>query len=124
MDGVISFPPDPNHAMRECARRVVDSVYFPELRAMMLHSQNDDRESHSVERITNLPTIAISKDEPRLGRGYEVFFGDLGRLWVKSRLEPTILKRILTASWRFGKFPEPLRVAHLLARLDLPEIAG
>lgn len=124
LDGVISFPPNPKNTMRECARRIVDSAYFPELRAVMLHNPDDERDSRSLERITSLPTIAISKDEPRHGRGYMVFHGNPGRLWVKTRLELTILKKILTASWTFGRLPEPLRVAHLLASLDSPGIPG
>ncbi len=121
LDGVISFPPNPKNTMRECARRIVDSTYFPELRAVMLHNPEDERESRSLERITGLPTIAISKDEPR---SYSAFHGNLGRLWVNTRLELTILKKILTASWTFGRLPEPLRVAHLLASLDFPDIPG
>ncbi len=124
MDGVISFPPNPKNTMRECARRIVDSSYFPELRAVMLHDPDDDRDSRSLERITSLPTIAVSKDEPGHGRGYKVFNGNLGRLWVKTRLELTILMKILAASWTFGRLPEPLRVAHLLASLDFPDIPG
>ena len=124
LDGVISFPPNPKNTMRECARRIVDSSYFPELRAVMLHDPDDDRDSRSLERITSLPTIAVSKDEPGHGRGYKVFNGNLGRLWVKTRLELTILMKILAASWTFGRLPEPLRVAHLLASLDFPDIPG
>ena len=124
LDGVISFPPNPKNTMKQCAKRIVDSAYFPELRAVMLHDPNDERDSRSLERITSLPTIAISKDQPRHGRRYKVFHGNHGRLWVKTLLEPLILKKILTASWTFGTLPEPLRVAHLLASLDFPEIPG
>ncbi len=116
-DGIISFRPNAN-ASREHARRIVHSAFFPELRAIMLHTPNDRGDSHSIERITKLPTVTISEDEPRHVRGYNAFDGDLGRLWVRTRLEPTILKKILVASWTFGKLPEPLRVAHLLAELD------
>jgi hypothetical protein len=124
LDGVMTFPSNPKNTMKRCARRIVDSAYFPELRAVMIHDPNDERDSRSLETITNLPTIAISKEEPGHGRGYNVFYGDPGRLWVKTRLELTILKKILVVSWTFGKLPEPLRLAHLLARLDFPEIPG
>ena len=124
MDGVISLPPNPKNTVRECARRIIGSAYFPELRAIMLHDPDDERDSSSLEGITSLPTIAISKDEPGHGRGYKVFNENPGGLWVKTRLELTILKKILTASWTFGRLPEPLRVAHLLASLDSPEIPG
>ena len=124
MDGVISFPPNPKNTTRECARRIVDSAYFPELRAVMLHDPDDERDSRSLERMTSLPTITISKEEPSHGRGYKVFNGNSGGLWVKTLLELTILKKILTASFTFGRLPEPLRVAHLLASLDFPETPG
>ena len=121
VDGVISISPDPKSIMREWGRRIVDSAYFPELRAIMLHSPNDELVPVSLERITGLPTMSISKDYPNHGRGCKAFDGSLGRLWVKTRLESTILKKILAASWTIGKLPEPLRVAHLLARADLRE---
>jgi hypothetical protein len=124
LDGVISFPPNPKNTIGECARRIVDSAYFPELRAVMLHDPDDERDSRSLERITSLPTIAISKQEHGHGQSYKVFHGNPGGLWVKTRLEQTILKKILAASWTFGRLPEPLRVAHLLASLDTPETPG
>lgn len=124
LDGLISFRPDFKKASKELATRIIDSAYFPELRAVMLHSQDDRGGPHSMKRITNLPTVIISEYEPRHRRGYKAFHSSLGLVWVKTRLEPTILKRILVASWTAGRLPEPLRVAHLLAELDLPEIKG
>lgn len=124
LDGVISFPSNPKNAMTECARGIVDSAHFLELRAIMLHNPDDERDSRSLESITGLPTMAISKDEPRHGRGYKIFHRNRGRLWMKTRLEPAILTKILTVSWTFGRLPEPLRVAHLLASLAFPVIPG
>ena len=124
LDGVISFPSNPKNAIREYARGVVDSAYFPELIAVMVHGPTSEHDLRPLERMTSLPTIAISKDEPRHGRGYKVLLGNRGRLWVKTRLELAILTRILTVSWTFGRLPEPLRVAHLLASLDFPVIPG
>src|SRR5260370_17944039 len=63
LDGVIPFPPNPKNAMKECARRIIDSAYFPELRAVMLHDPGDERDSRSLERITSLPTIQFFKKE-------------------------------------------------------------
>jgi endonuclease V-like protein UPF0215 family len=121
LDGVISFPPDSRNNSRESARRIATSAYFPELRAIMIHTQSYERESASVERITNLPTMAIMENEPSNRQGYKRLDGNLGELWVRTRVESTILKKILTASWTMGKLPEPLRVAHLLAKADLPK---
>lgn len=124
LDGVISFPSNPKNSMRECARGVVDSAYFPELRAIMLHSPDDEPASRSLESMTGLQTIAISKGEPRHARGYKVFRSNLGRIWVKTPLEWAILTKMLSVSWTFGRLPEPLRVAHLLASLAFPVIPG
>jgi len=124
LDGVISIPTSLKNTVRERARRIVNSAYFPELRAIMLHNPDDERDSRPLERMTSLPTITISKDGPRHGRGYKVFGGNLSRLWVKTRLEPAILKKTLTATWTFGELPEPLRIAHLLANLDFSDIPG
>src|SRR5260370_40095552 len=115
MDGVISFPPNPENTMRECARRIVDSAYSPELRAIMLHDPDDERDSRSLERITSLPTIAISKDEPRHGRGYKLFHGSPGGPWVKTRLHITTLQNLITACWTFATPSRPQRIEHQLS---------
>ena len=120
LDGVISFLPDLRNTSVERARRIVESAYFPELRAIMLHGRNDELDSATVERITNLPTITISEKKPKIRPGYKRMDGNTGRLWVKTRIQSTILRMILAASWTTGKLPEPLRVAHLLARLNFP----
>lgn len=117
LDGVVSFPTSRNDASRTLAERIIESAYFPELRAIMLHDPNDQLDSTVVERMTKLPTMAISNDKPNHSRGYRCFQGDLGRLWMKTPLELTTLKKILSVSWTIGKLPEPLRVAHLLAKL-------
>jgi endonuclease V-like protein UPF0215 family len=83
----------------------------------MLHDPDDQLDSAVVERMTKLPTMVISSDKPNHSRGYRCFQGDLGRLWLKTRLESTTLKKILSISWTIGKLPEPLRVALLLAKL-------
>ena len=117
VDGIISFPSSGNDASRMVAKRIIESAYFPEVRAIMQYDPDDQLDSTVVERITKLPTMVISNDKPNDGRGYQCFQGDLGRLWVKTRLESTTLKKILSVSWTTGKLPEPLRVAHLLAKL-------
>lgn len=119
LDGVISFPSDPKGASGGCARRIIESAYFPELRAIMLHNPNEQLDSTLLERLTNLTTITISKDKPRHYRGYAAFHGNMGRLWVKTRLESITLKTILCVSWTIDRLPEPLRVAHFLAKLEM-----
>ena len=124
LDGLISFRPNPKNASGEQARRVVDSAFFPELRVVMIHGLGNRGDRHSMERLTNLPTVTILEDEPRGKRGYKAFHSRIGKIWIKAQLEQTILRKILDASWTLGRLPEPLRVAHLLAELDLPKISG
>lgn len=124
LDGVIPFSSDAKSSSIERTRRIIDSAYFPELRAVMLHNPNNERDSDSLAKATRLPTIAISKDEPVRNRGYKIFYGNRGQLWIKTRLEPKVLKKILASSWTFGRLPEPLRLAHLLGTVDLPETLG
>ena len=117
LDGMISIPSSGNDASGIVAKRIIESAYFPEVRAIMQYDPDDQLDSTVVERITKLPTMVVSNDKPNDGRGYQCFQGDLGRLWVKTRLESTTLKKILSVSWTTGNLPEPLRVAHLLAKL-------
>jgi endonuclease V-like protein UPF0215 family len=124
LDGLISFSPSHKNPSGEQARRVVDSAFFPELRAVMLHGPTNRGDQHLMERLTSLPTVTIFEDAPHGKRGYKAFHSRLGKLWVKTRLEQAILCKILDASWTLGRLPEPLRVAHLLAQLNLPEISG
>lgn len=116
LDGVVSFPSYRNDSSRMLAKRITESPHFPELRAIMLHDPNDQLDPMVVERLTELPTMVISRDKPDRGRGYYGFHGDLGRLWVRTRLESTTLRKMLSISWTIGKLPEPLRIAHLLRK--------
>jgi endonuclease V-like protein UPF0215 family len=124
LDGLISFRPNPKKASREQARKVVDSAFFPELRVVMLHCPRNRGDRHTMQKLTNLPTVAISEDKLSNRRGYKVFHSPLGTLWVKTRFEWVTLRKVLDASWTFGRLPEPLRVAHLLAELDFPHFSG
>jgi endonuclease V-like protein UPF0215 family len=120
-DGVISFPTVKIDASTKYAGRIIDAAFFPELRAIMIHNPNGKIDSTLIERLTNLPTIVVSNREPRQSRGYRVVEWNLGRLWMKTRLQANTLKKILAVAWTIGKLPEPLRLAHLLAKLDVPE---
>jgi endonuclease V-like protein UPF0215 family len=123
-DGVISFPSDKVDASRKYAGRITESAFFPELRAIMIHNPNGKIDSTLVERITSIPTIAVSNKEPSQSRGYKIVEGNLGRLWIKTRLQSTTLEKILAIVWTTGRLPEPLRLAHLLAKLDVPDALG
>ena len=53
LDGVVSFPSSRNNASRTLAKRIIESEYFPELRAIMQYDPDDQLDSTVVERIPN-----------------------------------------------------------------------
>src|SRR5207237_6310922 len=103
LDGVVSFTHAQNEPARNCAERIIELRHFPELRAIMLHDPKDQLDSKLLERVTKLPTIAISKGRPRHGRSYRVFQRKLGRIWVKTRLESPAFGKIFSVSWTIEK---------------------
>jgi endonuclease V-like protein UPF0215 family len=123
-DGVISFPSDRIDSSRKYARRITESTFFPELKAIMIHNPNGKIDSTLVERITSLPTIVVSIKEPSQSRGYKIVEGNRSRLWIKTSLQSTTLEKTLATVWTTGRLPEPLRLAHLLARIDVPDPLG
>src|SRR5207245_11174283 len=64
LDGVVPFRSSRNDASRRFARRIIESAYFPELRAIMLHDPDSQVDTTAVERLTGLPTIVISESKP------------------------------------------------------------
>jgi endonuclease V-like protein UPF0215 family len=123
-DGAISFPSDRIDSSRKYARRITESNFFPELKAIMIHNPNGKIDSKLVERITSLPTIVVSNKEPSQSRGYKIVGGNRSRLWIKTSLQSTTLEKILATVWTTCRLPEPLRLAHLLAKLDVPDPLG
>src|SRR2546430_4438487 len=53
LDGVVSFPHAQNEPARNCAERIIELRYFPELRAMMLHDPKDQLEDRKSTRLNS-----------------------------------------------------------------------
>ncbi len=119
LDGVLSFPRKLNSL--ELAREIRLSRYYPELRFIMVHQtvrhgkQNFDAER--IRKTTNLPLIEITRTKPR---GRNKTYTRVVRcgiaIYIHSQLEPAMTDRLLNLSWTEGILPEPVRVAHLLAK--------
>jgi endonuclease V-like protein UPF0215 family len=115
LDGVVVFPSNLNAA--KLTDEIVETKYFPELRAIMVHDPTTRLGSESTMRKTGLPAIFVDRqirgkrpmgmrDRPRL-------------LSIRTELDRPSLARVLDLTQRGGFLPEPLRIAHLLAKLHI-----
>ncbi len=94
LDGFVHFDLE-RYGSRQLGKRVLATKYYPELRALMLHDPKNRLVITTVENVTMLPVISISKGG-RVARGY-----------------------FLSVTWTYGTLPEPARVAHELASHSL-----
>jgi endonuclease V-like protein UPF0215 family len=114
LDGIIVFPK--KHTTAQLTNRIRETKYFPELRLIMIHGFTRDLNSATIERISRLPVIRVSRGT-QTKRG--TFQGNEFGLSVKTKLDRPTLRRILTLTQVLGPLPEPVRVAHLLAKLHI-----
>lgn len=120
LDGVFTLQDSGKFSNREIASRIMATRYFPELRAIMVHDPTNRASAETIEKVTQLPVISVSKVNPGR-RGFRVLQTRRGRLWVRTSLPGETLSKILSLTWVFGRLPEPARVAHLLARTRIPK---
>lgn len=100
----------------QIGREIRQSKYFPELRILMLHDPSQTIILKTIHRETKLPMLTVSTQKPKDDVDHLFFRGRLGRIWVKTMLDKPTVQRILDLTWTTSRLPEPLRVAHLLAR--------
>jgi endonuclease V-like protein UPF0215 family len=120
LDGVFTLKNPGRLSGREIAGRIIGTRYFPELRAIMVHDPKNRSNTDTIEKITRLPVVAVSKPRPRRP-GFRAAPAGRGRLWVRTSLPDETLSRILSLTTVFGRLPEPARVAHLLAKTRMPK---
>ncbi len=113
LDGFVHFDLERNGS-RQLGKNVLATKYYPELRALMLHDPKNRLEITTIENVTMLPVISISKGG-REARGYSVFRSQHGAVQRKSSLPSSTVDKILSVTWTYGTLPEPARVAHELA---------
>jgi len=115
LDGVVVFPSNPIPKSRSIASAILATRFFPELRLIMTHDSKARIDSKVIEKWTKLPVIQIGSSR-RNSTGFESYRVGAKELRVKSSLQPRTLQEILSTTWTTGILPEPLRIAHLLAR--------
>jgi hypothetical protein len=116
LDGVVVFPSSPIPNSRPIASAILETRFFPELRLIMTHDPETRLNSRTIERSTRLPVIQVNSAKERSLNGFKPYIIRGKELQVKSSLPSGILQEILSITWTTGILPEPLRIAHLLAR--------
>jgi len=116
LDGVVLFPSNPVPKSRSIASAILKTRFFPELRLIMTHDPKARIDSKVIEKWTKLPVIQIDSARRRISDGFESYRVAGKELQVKSSLQPGIIQEVLSTTWATGILPEPLRIAHLLAR--------
>ena len=116
LDGVLVLPSKPTFETTWIASEILRTRFFPELRLIMTHDPEKQLDSMEIERLTKLPVITVDSTRRRQSDGFKSYKVEEKQLQVKSSLPSGILQEILSATWATGMLPEPLRIAHLLAR--------
>ena len=116
LDGVFVLPPKPTFKTTWIASAIIRTRFFPELRLIMTHYPETQLDRKTIERLTKLPVIAVDSTRKRQSDGFKSYKVGEKQLQVKSSLPSEILQEILSTTWATGILPEPLRIAHLLAR--------
>jgi endonuclease V-like protein UPF0215 family len=116
LDGVVVFPYDPFPKSRSIASAILETRFFPELRLIMTHDPKARVDPGVIEKLTKLPVIHIDSARRRNLVSFRSYRVGGKELQVKSSLPPETLQEVLSTTWTTGRLPEPLRIAHLLAR--------
>jgi endonuclease V-like protein UPF0215 family len=116
LDGVLAFPSNPIPKSRSIASAILGTRFFPELRLIMTHDPKAQIDPKIIEKSTKLPVIQIDSAKRRKSDGFESYMVSGRELQAKSSLPSRILQEVLSTTWMTGMLPEPLRIAHLLAR--------
>ncbi|HMB66800.1 MAG TPA: hypothetical protein VKM96_02480 [Candidatus Bathyarchaeia archaeon] len=116
LDGVLVFPSNPIPESRSIASAILETRFFPELRLIMTHDPKARTDPGVIEKWTKLPVTQIDVARRRNPVSFRSYRVGGKELQVKSSLPPGIVQKVLSTTWTTGMLPEPLRIAHLLAR--------
>jgi endonuclease V-like protein UPF0215 family len=116
LDGILIFPSESKQKNSSIASAIHGTRFFPELRMIMTHDPTEQLDLEVIERLIKLPVIQVDSATKRNSDGFKRY--KVGRKWlhVKSFLPPGVVQEILSTTWATGMLPEPLRIAHLVAR--------
>jgi hypothetical protein len=116
LDGVVVFPQEASPKSRQIAKTIAWTKFFPELRLIMTHDPKARLNAQVLERATKLPVIQIDSAWRRRSDGFVSHEVRGKRVQTKSSLPSSVVEEVLSTTWTMGTMPEPLRVAHLIAR--------
>jgi endonuclease V-like protein UPF0215 family len=116
LDGVLVLPSKPSIETTWIASTILRTRFFPELRLIMIHDPETRLEASIVQRLTKLPVIQVDSTRKRQSDGFKSYKIGHKQLMARSSLPPRTLQEIFLTTWTTGMLPEPLRIAHLLAR--------
>jgi|SRR6267143_1018021 len=116
LDGVLVLPSWPALESTWIASAIIRTQFFPELRLIMTHDPNTQFDPKVIEKLTKLSVIQVDSKRKRQSNSFRSYKVGQNQLKVKSTLPPSIVGKILSTSWTTGMLPEPVRIAHLLAR--------
>ncbi len=116
LDGVLAFAGQIRAA--ELAQQITETKYFPELRVIMIHDPRRRLNPRVIRRVTAMPLIQVPRGKTKFGNG-EGPHDESRKNWVRTALHPSALGKILALTLLRGSLPEPVRIAHLLAKLHM-----
>lgn len=119
LDGVLVLPSKPSVETTRIASTILRTRFFPELRLIMIHDPETRLDARIVQRLTKLPVIQVDPTRKRQSEGFKLYKVGQRQLSARGSLPPRTLQEILLTTWTTGMLPEPLRIAHLLARSRL-----
>ncbi len=115
LDGVFAFQDHDKVDDNSIGNGILKIRHYLELRAIMVHDRRRRSDPSIIEEVTRLPVIVISEEKlPK--DGFKLCQSKRGRLWIQTSLDSETIVKIISLTWTLGRLPEPLRVAHLLAR--------
>ncbi|SRR5712692_7933424 len=116
LDGVLVLPSRVMLETTRIASAIIRTRFFPELRLIMTHDPKAQLDPKVIEGLTKLPVVQVDSTRKRRSSGFKPYKVGRKQLLVKSTVPPSVLQEILSRTWATGTLPEPLRIAHLLAR--------
>lgn len=117
LDGVLTFSAELK--TNQLASKINTTKYRPELRAIMIHDPSMILNSSTIERMTGLPVLeAVSSV-----KGHPTSQGSLSKVTGQKRSmmhsRQSTNDQITAAKAIRGGLAEPVRIAHLLAKLHV-----
>ena len=117
LDGIVVFTPNSKGWNASIASGVLGARFYPELKLIMTHDDEQKLDIRKIQRVTRLPVIQVSsRTRGRLPDNSQRFRIQRKEVIVRSSLERRIVEEVLTRTWTTGSLPESLRVAHMIAK--------